>query len=90
MPEPGVREQVLHRLRHHVRGRVPQDVVAVGAVDGHALDLVAVLELVGQVLELAVHPGGDHVLVVLEQLPGLGARRDRDVLTLHRRGRGRS
>ena len=61
-PEPGVRVEVLDRLRHHVRGRVPQDVVAVGAVDRDALDLVAVLELVGQVLERAVHPGGDDAL----------------------------
>ena len=63
-PEPGVRVEVLDRLRHHVRGRVPQDVVAVGAVDRDALDLVAVLELVGQVLERAVHAGGDDALVV--------------------------
>ena len=81
-PEPGVRVEVLHGLRHHVRGRVPQDVVPVGAVDRDALDLVAVLELVGQVLERAVDPRRDHRVVVLERLPRLGARRDRGVLTL--------
>ena len=63
--EPGVREQLLHRLRHHVRGGVPQDVVAVGAVDRDALDLVAVGELVGQVLAASpFDPRGDHVGVV--------------------------
>ena len=55
--EPGLGPDVLDRLRHHVRGGVPQDVVAVLAVDGHALDLVAVVELVGEVLELARPPG---------------------------------
>ena len=58
--EPGVREELLDGLRHHVRGRVPQDVAAVGAVDRHALDLVAVGELVGEVAQLAADPGGDH------------------------------
>ena len=33
MPELRVGEQVLHRLGHHVRGRVAQDVAALGAVD---------------------------------------------------------
>ena len=79
--EPGVREHLLHGLRHHVRGRVAQDVAAVGGVDGHALDLVAVLELVGEVAEDPAHARGDHVRVVGVQLPGLGARRDRPLLT---------
>ncbi|AIY17733.2 Serine phosphatase RsbU, regulator of sigma subunit [Pimelobacter simplex] len=74
--ELGVGEDLLHGLRQHVGGRVPQDVEAVGAVDGDPLDLVAVGELVGQVLELARDPCGDDVGVVPEQLPGLGARRD--------------
>jgi hypothetical protein len=81
-PEPRVGVEVLDRLRHHVRGRVPQDVVAVGAVDRHALDLVAVLELVGEVLERSVDARGDDVGLVLERLPRLGARRDRTLLTL--------
>ena len=59
--EPGLGPEVLHRLRHHVGGGVAQDVVAVFAVDGHALDLVAVGELVGEVLELSGHPRGDDV-----------------------------
>ncbi len=81
--EPGLGPDVLHGLRHHVRGGVPQDVVAVGAVDRHALDLVAVHELVGEVLELAGHPRRHDVRaagVVGEELPGLGARRDRLLL----------
>ena len=79
--EPGLRPDVLHGLGHHVRGGVPQDVVPVGAVDGHALDLVAVLELVGEVLELCPrHPRRDDVRLLGEELPGLGARRDRLLL----------
>ncbi len=33
----GLGEQLLDRLGHHVRGRVPQDVAAVGRVDRHRL-----------------------------------------------------
>ena len=75
-----VGEQVLDRLGQHVRGRVPQDVAPVGAVDLHRLHLVAVAQLVRQVAQGAVHPGRDHVGSVGEQLPGLGARRHRPVL----------
>ena len=39
MPSLASGEQLLHRLRHHVRGGVPQDVAAVGRVDGDRLDL---------------------------------------------------
>ena len=60
---------------------MPQDVAAVLAVDRDALDLVAVLELVGEVAQRAVDPGRDHGRVVGVQLPGLGARRDRPLLT---------
>ena len=79
--EAGVRVQLLDRLGEHVCGGVAQDVAAVGGVDGHGLDLVAVLELVGEVAEHPADPGGDHGLVVGVQLPGLGARRDRLLLT---------
>ena len=82
MPSLASGTDLLHGLGHHVRGRVAQDVAAVGAVDGHALDLVAVGELVGEVLELAADAGGDDVGVVAEELPGLGARRDRGLRTL--------
>ena len=51
-----LREQVLHRLGENVRGRVPQDVAAVGRVDPHRLDPVAVGELVGQVAQLGRRP----------------------------------
>ena len=77
-----VGEQVLDRLGEHVRGRVPQDVAPVGAVDLHRLHLVAVTELVRQVAQVAVDPGRDHVGSVGEQLPRLGARRHRPVLPL--------
>ena len=80
--ELGVREQVLHRLRQHVGGRVPQDVVAVGRVDGHALDGVPVGELVRQVAQGPVDPRGDHLRVLAEQLPRLGARRHRTLGTI--------
>ena len=68
--------EVLHGLRQHVGAGVPQDVVAVAAVDRDARDLVAVGKLVGEVLELARDAGGHDVRLVLEQLPGLGARSD--------------
>ena len=61
----GLGEQVLHRLRHDMRGRVAQDGQAVRLVDGHRLDAVAVSQLVGQVTRFAVHPRGDRVLAGL-------------------------
>ncbi len=78
--ELGVGPEVLHRLGHHVGGGVAQDVVAVLGVDGHGLYLVAVGELVGEVLEPTAHSGRDDVGLFAEQLPGLGARRDRLLL----------
>ena len=57
--ELGLREQLLHGLRHDVRRGVPQDVAAVVAGDVHRLHDVAVGDLVRQVAELAVDPGGD-------------------------------
>ena len=80
-PELGVGEELLDGLGHHVRGGVPQDVVAVGAVDRHSLDLVAVGQLVGEVLERAVDPRRDDRRVLGEELPGAGAGRDRPLLT---------
>ncbi len=75
-PELGVRVEVLHGLGQHVGARVPQDVVPVVAVDRDALDLVAVGELVGEVLQRATNPSCHDVRLVLEELPGLGARSD--------------
>ena len=46
-----------------------------------ASTLVAVGQLVGEVLELPRDPGRDDRGVVGEELPGLGARRDRPLLT---------
>ena len=79
--ELGVGEQLLHRLRQHVRGGVPQDVAAVLAVDRHALDLGAAAQLVGQVAQLAVDPRRHHRGGVGEELPRLGAGRHRPLLT---------
>lgn len=55
----GLGEQLLHGLGHHMRGGVAQDVEAVLGGDLDALDGLAVLDLVREVLEFAVHPGGD-------------------------------
>ena len=46
--ELGLGEELLHGLRHHVRGRVAQDVAPVRAGDVDALDLVAVLRARGR------------------------------------------
>ncbi len=83
-PDPQLRVgvEVLDRLGEHVRGRVAQDVAAVLAVDGHALDHVAVGELVGEVAQVAGDPRGHDRGVVLEELPGLGTRRHGPLLTL--------
>ena len=80
--ELGVREQLLHGLGHHVRGRVPQDVAAVGGVDRDRLDHGTVGQLVREVAQLAVDPGRDHAGVVGEQLPRLRARRHGPLSTL--------
>ena len=55
----GLREQLLHGLRHDVRGGMPHDVPAVVAGVIHRLDEVAVGDLVSQVAQFAVDPGGD-------------------------------
>ncbi len=73
--EPRVGVELLHRLRHHVRGRVAQDVAALTGVDLDGLDDVAVRDLVREVAQRAVDACCDHGRGVGEQLPGLGARR---------------
>lgn len=55
--ELGLGEELLHGLRHHVRGGVAQDVQAVLAADLDGLDLVAVLDGVREVLERLRRPG---------------------------------
>ena len=74
--EPGVRVQRLHRLGHHVGGRVPQDRPAVGGVDRDRLDDVAVGQDVREVPQLAADPRGDHLPVALEDLRGRRAGGD--------------
>src|SRR5699024_1111272 len=76
-PDPELRfgEELLHGLRHHVRGRVPQDVAAVWGVDRDRLHLDTLVELVGEVFQVAVHASGDHRAVVGEELPGPAAGR---------------
>ena len=63
-----VREQLLHRLREHVRGRVPDDREAVGRLGLHRLDLVTVGDHPGEVAQLTVDPGGDGGAVLTEEL----------------------
>jgi hypothetical protein len=70
-------EQLLDRLGQDVRGRVPEDRLAVGLVDRDALDDRAVRQLVREVAQLTVHPGRDDLGPPGEQLPRLGAGRDR-------------
>ena len=78
--ELGVGVELLHRLRHHVGRRVPQDRQPVGAVDGHRLDDVTGLDDVRQVLELAADARGDDRPVVLPQhLRGRRAGGDRSL-----------
>ena len=72
----GLGEQLLHRLREHVGGRVPEDGTSVLGVDRHCGDLVTVREDVGQVLELALD-AGHHDRSVGEQVGGRGAVGDR-------------
>lgn len=65
--ELGLGVELLHGLRHDVRGGVAQDVQAVLAADRDRLDLVAVLDGVREVLELAADAGGDDRAVVGEE-----------------------
>ena len=75
MPSFAVGEELLHGLRHHVGGGVAQDVEAVLGGDLDGLDLVAVLHGVREVLQLAVHTGGDDGALAGEELGGRSARR---------------
>ena len=68
-------ERLLHRLRHDVRGRVPDHRAALGRVGGDRLDLVPVGERPGQVAELPVDAGDDHVPVVGVEVAGGSPRR---------------
>jgi len=72
--ELGLGEQLLHGLREHVRGRVPQHRAAVLGVDGDGLEDLAAGHDVGQVLELAVDAGDDDRAVGVD-LSGGGALR---------------
>jgi hypothetical protein len=58
--ELGLGEQVLHGLRHHVRGGVPQNGPAILAGDVHRLDLVTLGERRRQIPQGAIDAGGDH------------------------------
>ncbi len=72
--ELGLGEQLLHGLRHDVRGRVAQDVQAVFGGDLHGLDGLAVLHRVREVLELARDARGDDGALAGEELRRRGAR----------------
>ena len=84
--QPRLREQVLDGLGQHMRGRVPHDHPAVIAVQGHRLDLVALLDDMAEVPERPVDPGRDHglrpVLGLVEQVPGGRARAHRPLVPL--------
>ncbi len=68
-------EELLHGLGHHVRGGVAQDVEAVPGGDVDGLDALAVARDVREVLQLTVHPGGDHGALAGEEVGGRSARR---------------
>lgn len=70
----GLGEQLLHGLRHDVRGRVAQDVEAVRGGDLHRLDGLAALHLVREVLELARDARGDDGALAGEELRRRSAR----------------
>ena len=62
----GAGEEALHRLRHHVGGRVPDDRQRVVLVGADRLDRLRVRgHRLVQVLDLTVHSGGDDLLVQL-------------------------
>ena len=74
-PQLRLGEQVLDRLRHHVRGRVAQDGETLRVVRSDRLDLVAVSHDVRQILEFTVDPGHKDAAVLSEQVSGCGALR---------------
>lgn len=61
--EPGLREQVLHSLRHHMRGRVPESVLALGRIEGHNFQRAILFQRRAQIACLAVHLGGAGCLI---------------------------
>ena len=67
--EPCLRVDALHRLREHMRGRVPEDREPVGRADGDGFDLGACGHRPIEVPERAVDPGGDHLAVLAEERP---------------------
>ncbi len=79
-----LREQVLDGLGEHVGGRVPHDHPAVIAVQGHRLDLVALLDDMAEVPEHPVDPGRDHgpACSPVEQVPGGRARVHRPLVPI--------
>ncbi len=64
-PELGVGVQLLHGLRQHVRGRVPQDREPVGRLGADGVHGVAVAELTRQVPQGPVDPRRDHAPAAL-------------------------
>ena len=65
-----VREGVLHGLRQHVRGGVPQHREALGRIGADRLDDVGLGDGGGQVLQLAVDAGDDDGPVAAHQVEG--------------------
>ena len=59
-PELGIREGVLHRLRKDMSGGVTEDGEALGGIDAHGLDDIAITQCRGQVAQLAVDPSDDN------------------------------
>ena len=68
MPSFASGNALLHGLRQDVRGGVPDHRAAIGRVSGDRLDRVPVGQRPGQVAELAVDPGDDHVPVAVEEV----------------------
>ena len=75
MPRVDVREDVLDRLREHVRGTVAQDVQAVLAGQGDGLDGRSCFKRRLEVTRRAVNLDGDDVARLLEPRCARGPRR---------------
>ena len=61
--EPRLREQMLHGLRHHMCGRVPEGMLTLGRVEGHDLQRAVLFQRRAQIARLAVHLGGTGRLI---------------------------
>ena len=70
----GVRTQLLHRLRHHVRRGVAQHLEPFGITHEHPFHDVPVLQGRGQVLEDTIDVRHHHVPLLGVELGGRGAR----------------